>query len=207
MRIALIIEGKTERVFLLHLRAFLQSRLAGQMPKLDAVPYDGRIPAGEKLRRVVENLLGDRKQPADVVIALTDVYTGTQPVDFVDAADAKAKMRRWVGNNNRFHPHAAQHDFEAWLLPYWEKIKRLAKSNHACPGPDPERVNHVHPPAHRLRDVFRTGGRGQAYIKTRDADRILRGEDLLVAANVCPELKALLNTILGLCGGSAATIP
>ena len=207
MRIALIIEGKTETVFLPHLRAFLQTRLAGRMPKLDAVPYDGRIPTGEKLRRVVENLLGDRKDPAGAVIALTDVYTGSRPPDFVDAADAKAKMRQWVGENDRFHPHAAQHDFEAWLLVYWEKIKRLAKSNRASPGPQPERVNHIDPPAHRLQEVFRTGGRGQAYVKTRDADRILRGEDLLLPANACPELKAFLNTILKLCGGDTAMIP
>jgi hypothetical protein len=207
MRIALIIEGKTETVFLPHLRAFLQTRLAGRMPKLDAVPYDGRIPTGEKLRRVVENLLGDRKDPAGAVIALTDVYTGSRPPDFVDAADAKAKMRQWVGENDRFHPHAAQHDFEAWLLVYWEKIKRLAKSNRASPGPQPERVNHIDPPAHRLQVVFRTGGRGQAYVKTRDADRILRGEDLLLPANACPELKAFLNTILKLCGGDTAMIP
>ena len=33
-------------------------------------------------------------------------------------------------------------------------------------------------------------------IKTRDADRILRGQNLLVAANACAELKAFLNTIL-----------
>jgi hypothetical protein len=31
---------------------------------------------------------------------LTDVYTGTS--DFKDAADAKAKMRKWVGEEKRF---------------------------------------------------------------------------------------------------------
>ena len=44
-------------------------------------------------------------------------------------------------------------------------------------------------------------------MKTSDADRILRGEDLLVAANACPELKAFLNTILKLCGGEEAMVP
>jgi hypothetical protein len=58
------------------------------------------------------------------VIALTDVYTGTD--DFLDAADAKQKMRAWVGKNDRFHPHVAQHDFEAWLLPFWTDIQSLA---------------------------------------------------------------------------------
>jgi hypothetical protein len=117
MRIAILVEGKTETAFKRTLIAFLQTRLAGKMPRLDFVPYDGRIPTGDKLKRVVENLLNDRKRPADAVIALTDVYTGTNPPDFPTAADAKHKMRQWVGAEPRFHPHVALHDFEAWLLP------------------------------------------------------------------------------------------
>ena len=78
MRIAIIVEGKTEVVFRRHLQAFIETQLEGKkMPTLDFVPYDGRIPTGAKLRRVVENLLSDKKQPADAVIALTDVYTGS----------------------------------------------------------------------------------------------------------------------------------
>ena len=92
-------------------------------------------------------------------------------------------------------------------MPYWERIQQLAKSNRACPGRNPESVDHMKPPAHHLKEVFGKGGRGQAYVKTRDADRILRGQDLLVAANACPELKSLLNTILRLCGGAEAIIP
>jgi hypothetical protein len=57
MKIALIVEGKTEKAFLPYLRAYLKARIAGNMPRLDVVPYDGRIPKEDKLRRVVENLL------------------------------------------------------------------------------------------------------------------------------------------------------
>ncbi|MDY0169075.1 MAG: DUF4276 family protein [Thermoguttaceae bacterium] len=201
MRIAVLVEGRTERVFMLYVRAFLETRLAGQMPRLDPLPYDGRIPKCVKLRRVVDNLLGDPAHPADAVIALTDVYTGSHPPEFADASDVKSKMREWVGENDRFYPHAAQHDFEAWLLPYWEKILRLAGSNRAPFGPNPEQVDHLSPPAHRLQEVFRTGNRRRSYVKTRDAKRILLGEDLLIAANACPELKAFLNTIVTLCDG------
>jgi len=105
--------------FKAHLRNFLETKLAGKMPKLDMYLYDGRIPKEDKLARVVRSLLTIEKPPVDAVIALTDVYTGTN--DFVDAADAKAKMRNWVGQEKRFYPHAAQYDFEAWLLPYWER--------------------------------------------------------------------------------------
>lgn len=199
MRIVLLVEGRTEKVFLPFLRDWLHPRLAGRMPKLVPRVYDGRIPTAEKLARVVHLALNDRREPADAVIALTDVYTGSR--EFLDAADARQKMRQWVGDEPRFHPHAAQYDFEAWLLPYWTVIQRLAGSNRAAPSGTPERVNHDRPPAHRIAEVFQTGSGSRQYSKPRDAPHILKDQDLLVAINACPELKALVNTILGLCGG------
>jgi hypothetical protein len=181
MRLAIICEGRTETAFKSVLHDFLKPRLAGNMPKLDLFPCSGRVYTHEKLRRTVEKLLSDRKQPADAVIALTDVYTGTNPPEFADAADAKQKLRQWVGDEPRFYPHVALHDFEAWLLPYWDEIQKLAGSNRARPGRNPEQVDHGNPPAHRIQEVFRTGTKGRAYVKPRDANRILRGKDLLVA--------------------------
>jgi hypothetical protein len=198
VKIAIIVEGTTEKAFRLHLTRFLANRLAGNMPRLDMFPCDGRVPKEDKLRSRVENLLAGRN-PADAVIALTDVYTGTN--DFVDATDAKAKMRAWVGPNDRFHPHAAQHDFEAWLLPYWNEIQTIAGYKHKAPPGSPESVNHNRPPSYHIKEIFRIGTRRQYYSKPRDANRILLNQDLAVAAALCPELKAFLNTILTLCGG------
>ncbi len=204
MKITLIVEGKTEKAFLPFLREFLKSRLPNNLPKIDALPYDGRIPTGEKLRRVVGNLLSGHNA-ADRVIALTDVYTGTATPQFQDAADAKAKMRQWVGNEPRFHPHAAQYDFEAWLLPYWSTIQNLARHNKAAPSGNPETVNHNNPPAHRIMEIFEIGRCRDSYVKPRDAGRILRDNDLSVAVGQCSELKALINTFLSVCRG--AVIP
>ena len=198
MRIALMVEGETEKAFLPKLRDFLSTRLQNRMPSLSPHVYDGRIPKGDKLRRRVMNLLEDNIKPADAVIALTDVYTGT--ADFTDAADAKEKMRGWVGPEARFHPHAAQHDFEAWLLPYWSTIQQLAKHNKTAPSGRPEAVNHNDPPAHRIEEVFEIGKCRRSYIKPRDGARILRDCDLMQAIQACPELKALVNTILTLAG-------
>ncbi len=165
------------------------------MPRLQTFVEDGRIPKGTKLRRVVENLLSDG---SDAVIALIDVYTGTN--DFLDAQNAKTKMRQWVGSEERFYPHAAQHDFEAWLLPYWPEIQKLAGHNRARPPGPAEQVNHAKPPSKHIEELFRNGSCNRDYVKDRDAKRILKDQDLPVAANECPELKALLNTILKLCG-------
>jgi hypothetical protein len=199
MKIAILMEGDTERVFLPYLREFLSPRLPGKMPRLMANQYDGRIPKQEKLKRVVEALLRGADPDADHVIALTDVYTGSD--DFQDAADAKQKMRSWVGSNDRFHAHVAQHDFEAWLLPYWDAIQKLAKHNRTAPAGKPESIDHNHPPSDHISEIFRIGEGPRHYTKVRDAKRILQGKDLSIAAAACPELRAFLNTILTLCEG------
>ncbi len=200
MKNTILVEGETERAFKPHLISFLEVRLDKHMPSLDMFPYNGRIPRGEDLRRKVETLLVGR-DPSDAVIGLTDVYTGMN--DFADAADAKAKMRQWVKNNPCFHPHAAQRDFEAWLLPFWTDIQRIASHNGKAPRGLPESVNHQHPPSHHIREIFEIGKCRDSYSKARDANRILRNKDLAIAAAQCPALKAFLNTIIKLSGGHA----
>lgn len=198
MRIALLVEGDTEKAFLSSLRRFLQSRISGRMPRITPHPADGLLGRKEHLQKEVFRHL--QMDDEIHVIALADVYTGT-PRIFEDAVDAKRKMRQWVGPEPRFHPHAAQYDFEAWLLPYWRTIQRIAGSDRTPLADRPESINHTKPPSARLQEVFRTGSRGERYSKIRDAKRILQGQDLLIAANACPELKAFLNTILSLSEG------
>ncbi|WP_414756024.1 DUF4276 family protein [Anabaena sp. CCY 9910] len=198
MKIAILVEGATEVAFREKLRKFLQTRLGQQMPRLKFIPQNGRIPKEEKLRRVVENLLTGNSA-YDAVIALTDVYTGTR--DFQDAADAKAQMMKWVGNNPRFYPHTALHDFEAWLLPYWTTIQSLAKHNRSAPSGSPETVNHQQPPSYHLKEIFKLGGR-QDYNKPIHGKKILEKNDLMVAIQACPELKAFVNQIISLCDES-----
>ena len=70
MKIAILMEGETERCFLPCLREFLSPRLTGKMPKLISSKYDGRIPKQKKLKRDVEALLRGEIPVADHVIAL-----------------------------------------------------------------------------------------------------------------------------------------
>jgi hypothetical protein len=195
MKIAILVEGATEVAFQQKLRDFLQNYLGQQMPKLKFIKQDGRIPKEEKLKRIVEILLNS---DCDAVIALTDVYTGTK--DFKSAEDAKAKMNQWVGNNPNFYPHVALHDFEAWLLPYWETIKILAKHNRSAPSGSPETVNHDKPPAYRLKEIFELG-KASSYNKVFHGRKILEKSDLMIAIQACPELKMFVNCILKLCQG------
>ena len=55
MKIAILVEGKTELAFKSHLLNFLKSRLESKMPKLDFFAYDGRIP--KQYLRQCQNLL------------------------------------------------------------------------------------------------------------------------------------------------------
>ena len=57
MRITVLIEGKTERAFMSKLREFLHPRLPGRMPKLDPMPFDGRIPKEGKLLKAFLNTI------------------------------------------------------------------------------------------------------------------------------------------------------
>ncbi len=141
MKIAILVEGATSVAFKEKLRDFLKNHLEKDLPRLNFKPQGGRIPKAKQLKRIVENLLNN--DGYNVVIALTDVYTGTR--DFQDATDAKEKMMRWVEDNSKFYPHTALHDFEAWLLPYWSTIQTLAKHNRSAPSGAPETVNHQTP--------------------------------------------------------------
>ena len=200
MKITILVEGRTERVFRPVLREFLEPRLKNRMPQLDMFCCNGRVPKQEDLKRKVESLLKKGPKPSDAVIALTDIYTGTN--DFLDANDAKQKMRQWVGAEDRFYPHAAQYDFEAWLLPYWHVIQKLAGHNRNAPAGEPETINHNNPPSRHIQKIFADGKCRRHYSKTRDAVSILKGQDLAISAGKCPELRAFHNTILKLCSGT-----
>ncbi|MEG4629187.1 DUF4276 family protein [Microcoleus sp. AR_TQ3_B6] len=196
MKIAILVEGATEMAFREKLREFLQSRLQ-KMPKLRFIPQDGGIPKERDLKRLVENLLDN--DGYDAVIALTDVYTGKQ--HFKDANDAKEKRMTWVDNNPQFYPHTASHDFEAWLLPYWTTIQKLAKHNLSAPSGSgsPETVNHQKPPSYWIKEIFRTGKCRKDYDKVSDGKAILKNNDLMIAIEACPELKAFVYRIISLC--------
>ena len=158
MKVVVIVEGPTEKALRNQLRNFLKDLPA---LKLAFDPCRGLLPKGPFLKQRVYDHLQEPRDPADYVVALTDVYTGVARL-FQDAADAKQKMRNWVGADERFFPHAAQYEFEAWLLPYWDRIQKLSGTNRAAPAA-PERVNHNRPPSRLLKEVFFNGGRGRSY--------------------------------------------
>jgi hypothetical protein len=193
--IVLLVEGDTETALKQHLKRFLDERAtAAGHPKVVLRTKDMMSPSLGKLRGRIRLELHDQKVTA--VVGLIDVYP-----EFASAQEAKEFLRDAAENNPRFYAHAAQYEVEAWLLPYWDSICQRLKVQKKVPGQNPELVNHVRPPSEHLKELYRLAKtRPRKYIKTTEMNAILRGKDLTIAANQCPEFKALLNTLLQLGG-------
>ncbi len=204
VNIVILIEGQTEVQFIeQHVKHFLENRIRGHMPRIRTVKCGGPLPKQYELKKAVERLLSNQKKPVDAVVALTDVYTGITPHPFQDGEDARRKMNEWTGNNPNFHPHAAQYEIEAWLIPYRDRIQKISGCQDPPPGRSPEEIDHDNPPSHLLERVFKKGG--SQYKKTLHPVRILDNQDLMKSVKECPHLKNFLNTLLTL--SSADPIP
>jgi hypothetical protein len=157
-------------------------------------PAKGKIVPDQRLRADVETHL--RNPDVKAVVVLTDVYP-----DYSSAQEAKQVLSEALDNEGRCNVHVACHDFEAWLLPYWEKICRIVGQDKKPFGANPELVNAMKPPSLRLAELYSVAKpRPMKYTKPSQAFSILRGEDIEVSAKACPELKSFINTILGLAG-------
>ena len=200
MTIVLLVEGATETALKHKLKAFLdiQAEREGR-PKVALRTRDIMSLSEGKLRGRIRLELSAPQ--VEAVVGLIDVYP-----EFTSATEAKEFLRRAADGEPRFYPHAAQYEVEAWLLPYWEKICQRVGVRQASPGPHPEQVNLNNPPSRRLATLYRLAKpRPRKYVKTIEMAAILRDKDLNVAANQCPELKSLLNTLLML--GNLTPLP
>jgi hypothetical protein len=195
MIIVLLVEGDTEQALKGHLKHFLDSRsdVEGKpRVRLQVRPVVGRS-KGAFMQRVRREL----QQPGvTAVVGLIDVYP-----DYGSAAAAKDDLKEKAGHHPNFYAHAAQYDVEAWLLPFWDDICRGLGLQQRSPGHNPEQVDGVRPPSRRLMELYRLAKpRPRKYSKPKDMYEILARHDLADAAAKCPELKALLNTLLKLSG-------
>ena len=189
--IVVLAEGDTERAFKDRLKRFLDER-AGTKPKirLNVKPVDGMMSEKVIKSRVPKYL--DQNDCRGVVV-LADVYPF-----YKSAEHAKTTLQSWMPSDPRCHAHAALHDFEAWLLCDWNSILNLANIKNKQPwSNNPETVNLINPPSHRLDDLFNHEAvPRQKYSKVRQGKILMEKLDLISAANICSELKAFLNTLL-----------
>ncbi len=198
MSVVLLAEGDTERALKEHLKSFLDNRatLEGRQ-RISLLSRSYLSLRKDKLNRQVQLLLDE--PGIEAVVALIDVFPS-----FANAAEAKAWLNESAGESKGFYAHAAQFDVEAWLLPYWDDICRRLKLEKRRPGARPEHVDGHRPPAYHLDGLYRQAKpRARKYNKPIEMREILRGKDLTVAADACPEFKSFLNTLLALNGLAA----
>ncbi len=197
--IVLLVEGRTEIAIKQILKRFLDERCELEnIPKvrLTLKPMDSRLLKPQ----VVKDQIAMNIARRDVVgvVALIDVACSGRPQQFNNAKEAIKFLSEIAPDENRYRAHAAQYDFEAWLLPYWESILKRLNQKKQIPSNNPETVNHNHPPSWHLQELYKRAG--YKYDKPRDALAILTGKDLLVSANKCPQFKAFLNSLLHFAG-------
>lgn len=169
------------------------------MPKLIARPLNSNVPPRRELIKIVRTLLQDE---SDHVIILTDVKGQNNFKDAQDAiAEIKSRLLDPLEVDPRVFVHAAQYEIEAWLIPYWPRIQKLALSQKAKPSKTPEQINNQNPPSKRLEEIWRTGGsKSKSYNKVLHLPKILNGQNLEHASKECPTLKSFLNRLLTLSG-------
>lgn len=193
MRIVLLAEGDTERALAEHIKCFLDERAeAAGKPKIALRTKPITLNRGDLRGRIRLELLDPQ---VVAVVGLVDVY----PL-FASAEEAKRFLREASANDPRFYAHAALHDVEAWLLPFWQSICDRIAVRRAAPGAHPEKVDFDHPPSRRLQELYSLAKPPQKYIKPIEMNAVLRGKDLTIAAEQCPEFRALLNTLLTVSG-------
>ncbi len=192
MKIVLLVEGDTERALKGHIKAFLDQR--AQAAGRPRVRLETRGKVNVKPHKLKQRVGLELRAPdVKAVVGLIDVFPR-----FKSATQAKAYLAE-SADHPKFYAHAAQFDVEAWLLPYWADICRRVRVTQKTPGSNPETVDQMNPPAYRLRKLYqRAKPRPRKYVKTTEMFAILKGKDLTLSANQCPEFKAFLNTLLKL---------
>ena len=143
MTIVLLVEGSTEKTLTDTLKEYLDRRAESMgRPRvaLRAVKIKSTEPhaLGQQIRLHLQT------QHTTDVVGLIDVFP-----HFTNAQAAKSFLREaaeHAGVRQHFHPHAAQYDVEAWLLPYWDDICRRIGVKQGPPGGNPEMVDDLKHP-------------------------------------------------------------
>jgi Domain of unknown function (DUF4276) len=196
VKIALYVEGYTERALSSFLKRWLDQKLA-QRVDIRPVRFSGSGDYQKTFARRANKDLAESDLIA--VIGLLDLY-GVR-LDFPKGLStnlkcdwAKAELERQ--GPPRFKQHFAVHETEAWLLSdpsiFAGPIGRRLESYQA----NPESVDLQEPPSKLLKRVYATEGRD--YQKVTEGSKLLSKLDPGVAYAKCPHLRMLLDDMLTL---------
>ena len=191
MLVFLLVEGHLERD---HLASFLRRAV-------DALEGHGlRVGKMRNYRRVgPATKAATEMYGADAVFALFDLkgFPGVQ-----GQSGTPAHRARWLKGQlisvvpseyrEKFHPHVAVHELEAWILADKSRLTELGLTG--LPAGDPEDVNFTAGPKGRLAERWRLA-KGRGYQEVIDGARLLQEIDPQVVRNGCPHFRAFITDL------------
>lgn len=202
MKFVLFVEGRTEQVAVPNFaKRWLDVRLKRRVG-MKVVRFNGWPEFDREIKTKAHLNLGG-PSGADVIagIGLLDLYGPT----FYPADKATAKERidwatkKFEGdvNHSKFRMFLAVHEVEAWLLSQPAVFPKEIEA--ALSGKDsrPEAVDFDRPPAKLLEDLYRTRLK-RGYKKVTYGRSLFAKLDPEVACGKCPNLQAMLDTMLDL---------
>ena len=202
MKFVLFVEGYTEEKALpSFLKRWLDPRL-GKPVGIQTVRFDGWAEMVRDSPKRAKDYLNTPKGDVIAVIALLDLYglrlpyphgteTAAQKI-----AWATADLEHKVGDT-RFRQFFAVHETEAWLLSQPSVFpSEIARSLYSK-AQTTETVNFDEPPAKLLERLYKSET-GRGYKKVTQAGNLFSKLNPETACAKCPQLQALLNTLLEL---------
>ena len=202
MKFILFVEGYTEAAVLpAFLKRWLDPRLK-QPVGIDAVRFDGWPEMVRDSPQRVKAFLNAPKGDVIAVIALLDLY-GLQ-LPYPASVNSVAKRIAWATTyleqrvgETRFRQFFAVHETEAWLLSQPMLFPAEIAKGLQSKTSKPETVNFDEPPASLLNRLYKSAT-GHDYKKVTQAKNLFPALDPEAAYAKCPQLKALLDTLLEL---------
>jgi hypothetical protein len=97
--------------------------------------------------------------------------------------------------SNKFYPHVAVHDIEAWILADKDAVANyFKKSTISYNANFPEAIDFGRPPSYILKGLF--GDKGLAYRKTVHDPELFKEVNLDTVYNKCPHFKDFIDDLL-----------
>ncbi len=200
MKFVLFVEGYTEeKAVAPFLKRWLDPRLE-QPIGIQTVRFDGWAEMVRDIPKQAKDYLNAPKGDVVAVIALLDLY-GLQ-LPYPPHSDTVAQKIVWATahleqkvGDARFRQFFAVHETEAWLLSQPTVFPgEIARSLHSK-AQMPETVNFDEPPAKLLERLYKSET-GRSYKKVTQAYNLFAKLDSEIAYAKCPQLQALLDTLL-----------
>lgn len=207
MKFLLFVEGQTEAEAL---PRFFRRWLDPQLPEpvsIQPIPFKG---SGQYVKDIAQKTRSQMasKMGKEVIacIGLLDLYGLPESVtqnyanwrsrSVEEKVSGARKLLQEQVNHSKFRQFFAVHELEAWLLSEPNIFSQDLHSRIAELSNRPETINFDRPPSKRLEEAYHK--KGSNYQKVKDGVALFSSLDPAIAAQRCPYLREMLETLLQL---------